>query len=349
MTAIRAPWALPTLLLALAPPLPADAADAPGLVSSEFVYTDDPPTPSCHASTVVEARRGVLAAWFGGTDEGEPDVAIYLARLEGGKWSKPVEGLRRRPGRRPAVPLLEPGPVPPRRRPAPPLRQGRPEPGEVVGRPGDLGRRRPDLVEASEAPRRHPRPDQEQADPTPRTVPCSARRAPRTRPSAGKSSIERTPDLGKTWSKVGPLNDGKEIAAIQPSILTHPGGKLQILCRTRQGKVAEAWSDDLGKTWSPMTLTGLPNPNSGTDALTLLDGRQLLVYNPVAKGRTPWPSQPPTDGKAWRPVLTLEDQPGEYSYPAVIQASDGLVHVTYTWKRARIKHVVVDPKALPKN
>ena len=67
--------------------------------------------------------------------------------------------------------------------------------------------------------------------------------------------------------------DGVEIGAIQPSILTHPEGKLQILCRTRQGKLAESWSNDQGKTWSPMALTSLPNPNSGTDAVTLIDRR----------------------------------------------------------------------------
>jgi hypothetical protein len=48
----------------------------------------------------------------------------------------------------------------------------------------------------------------------------------------------------------------------------------------------------------------------------------------------------------WQAALTLEDTPGEYSYPAVIQAADGLVHVTYTWKRTRIKHVVIDPAKL---
>ena len=46
----------------------------------------------------------------------------------------------------------------------------------------------------------------------------------------------------------------------------------------------------------------------------------------------------------------LESEPGEYSYPAVIQGADGLVHITYTWRRRRIKHVVIDPatlKAIP--
>lgn len=39
----------------------------------------------------------------------------------------------------------------------------------------------------------------------------------------------------------------------------------------------------------------------------------------------------------------LEDEDGEYSYPAVIRSSDGMVHITCTWKRQKVKHVVADP------
>ena len=91
--------------------------------------------------------------------------------------------------------------------------------------------------------------------------------------------FERSSDGGKTWTATPPVNDGRTIAAIQPSILFHKDGRLQAVGRTRNGRVFEIWSDDEGRTWGPMSLTPLPNPSSGTDAVTLADGRQLLVYN----------------------------------------------------------------------
>ena len=93
-----------------------------------------------------------------------------------------------------------------------------------------------------------------------------------------------------------------------------------------------------------MKATDLPNPNSGIDAVTLRDGRHLLVYNPTTRERTPLSIAISKDGKTWQRAFDLEDVPGEFSYPAVIQASDNLVHITYTWKRERIKRIVIDPK-----
>jgi predicted neuraminidase len=110
--------------------------------------------------------------------------------------------------------------------------------------------------------------------------------------------------------------------------------------------VFETWSEDGGNTWTPTALTALPNPSAGTDALTLRDGRHLLVYNHTPKGRSPLNVASSRDGRTWEAALVLESEPGEYSYPAVIQTSDGLVHITYTWKRLRVKHAVIDPGKL---
>ena len=158
--------------------------------------------------------------------------------------------------------------------------------------------------------------------------------------------FERSSDLGQTWKATAPVNDGKQIGAIQPSFLVHKDGRLQAVGRTQQKHVFEVSSTDGGQTWGPLTLTSLPNPNAGTDAVTLADGRHLIVYNHTPKGRSPLNVAVSTDGKEWQAALVLERDPGEYSYPAVIQTNDGLVHITYTWRRKLVKHVVVDPKQL---
>jgi len=92
-----------------------------------------------------------------------------------------------------------------------------------------------------------------------------------------------------------------------------------------------------------MTLIDLPNPNSGTDAVTLRDGRHLLVYNHTTHDRHPLNIAISPEGTTWTPSVTLENEEGEFSYPAVIQGEDGRIHITYTWNRRRIKHAVLTP------
>jgi alpha-L-rhamnosidase len=168
--------------------------------------------------------------------------------------------------------------------------------------------------------------------------------------------FEASPDSGRTWKMIGPINDGKTTAAIQPSVLQYPNGKLQILARSKDRAILQAWSTDNGKTWSDLTPTTLPNNNSGTDAVTLKNGLQLLIYNHVlppadaknGKGaRTPLNLAYSKDGKTWYAAAILEDSPiSQYSYPSIIQSSDGMVHVVYTWRRKKIKYVKIDPRKL---
>jgi predicted neuraminidase len=157
-----------------------------------------------------------------------------------------------------------------------------------------------------------------------------------------KLHMEFTTDLGKTWSRTGPLNDGVTTSAIQPSILFLPDGRLQLVCRSENGYVLQAFSSDNGHTWTALEATSLVNPNSGIDAVTLKDGRQVIVYNPAKRGRSPISVAISSDGKNWKDIATLENEPNEeFSYPAVIQTKDGKVHITYTWKRKKIKHIIL--------
>lgn len=326
----------------------AGAADGPraqpGLVASEFIY-ETAPFPACHASTIVEpAGGGFVAAWFGGTAEGNTNVGIWVSRLADGRWAAPVEvanGVQPDGSRHPCWnPVLFPPKDAPlmlfyKVGPSPRAWWGMFRTSEDGGRTWSDAHRLPDGILGPIKNKPVQLPDGDLLCPT------------SSEHDGWRVHFERTADLGRTWTATPPVNDGKEIGAIQPSLLFLPGGRLQAVGRTRQGRVFATTSDDGGRTWSRMTLTDLPNPNSGTDAVTLRDGRHLIVYNPVPKGRTPLAVAVSDDGRTWRDALVLEDEPkAEFSYPAVIQASDGRVHITYTWKRQRIRHVVLDPSKL---
>ena len=104
-----------------------------------------------------------------------------------------------------------------------------------------------------------------------------------------------------------------------------------------------------GRRGRNFTATTLPNPNSGIDAVALKDGRSLLVYNHTPTGRSPLNIAVSDDGKTWKAARPWRPSPASIRHPAVIHTSDGLVHISYTWKRQRIKHVVIDPAKLELN
>jgi predicted neuraminidase len=366
---------LTSCLAAFASPLVATSSH-PAIVSSSFIY-DTGAYPSVHASTIVETTGGeLLASWFGGTNEKNPDVCIYLARFENGKWTPGVQvadGIQHA-GKR--YPTWNPVLFQPKDGPLMLFYKVGPSPQTWWGMlitSADSGR-------TWSEPRRLP---EDVLGPI-KNKPVQLADGTILAPSSTESKehgwrlhIEITRDLGKTWEIIGPLNTKEEFNAIQPSILTHNDGRLQLLSRTKEMVVVTNWSADQGKTWTKTAATGLFMPNSGSDAVTLADGRQLLVYNwrsgpapketpvlikdetategPSKKGtradygvRYPLNISVSPDGVKWAMAVTLEDEPKPhgYAYPAVIQTKDGLVHVTYTWNREKIKHVVIDPKKL---
>ncbi len=168
----------------------------------------------------------------------------------------------------------------------------------------------------------------------------------------------------KQWKYVGPVTADSALATtsqkrapidcIQPSLLKLKDGRIKVLMRTRNGRLAASYSSDGGYTWTPVTLTDVPNNQSGTDAVTLRDGRHVLIYNDfetimgTPKGpRTPLSIAVSDDGDNWRHVLTLEDSPiSQYSYPAIIEGRDGTLHCVYTWRRQRIAYKKIDLELL---
>jgi predicted neuraminidase len=322
--------------------LMAQTAAQPGLIKQEFIY-EKAPFPECHASTIVQSKTGLMAAWFGGTEEGHKDVGNWLSRLEDGKWTAPIEVANGKGEDGTREPCWNPVLFQPKTGPLMLFYKAGPTPRRWWGM---LKTSKDDGRSWSEA-RRLPEGILGPIKNKPVELPGWEILCPSSSEHDGwKVHFERTRDAGSTWERTGPLNDPKEFSAIQPAILVHGDGKLQALGRTRQGKIFQIWSKDGGKTWGKMTATLLPNPSAGTDAVTLKDGRHLLVYNHTPKGRSPLNVAISRDGIEWQAAAVLEDAPGEYSYPAVIQTSDGLVHATYTWKRQRIRHAVLDPEKL---
>ena len=346
------------------------------VLSREFVY-ETAPFPSAHASTIVETNDGLVAAWFGGTAEKNPDVGIWVSRRSKGAWSAPIEVAdgkrpdgRRLPTWNPVLFLVPNGPL------ALFYKVG-PSPSEwwgMVTASDVVEEIQPSVVAAGLQPR--------MTWQKPRRLPDGILGPIRAKPVlldsgtilAGSSTEDagwrahmeflrprhvqqRTTNYASrrvtsdewlarvttaaAWTKTPPLNSPDEFGAIQPTVLVHSPKRLQILCRTEQQVIAESWSNDGGATWSAMKATLLPNPSAGIDVVKLSNGLFVLAYNPSAENRHAIALSTSMDGVTWSAPTTIEEGPGEYSYPAIIQTHDGLVHMTYTWRRERIRHVVV--------
>jgi len=286
-----------------------------------------------------------VAAWFGGTREGHSDVGIWASRCIGGKWAAPMEvadGMQP-DGRR--HPCWNPVLFQPRDGPLMLFYKVGPSPDQWWGMlrtSDDNGRT---WSEAARLPGRILGPIKNKpvqlAD---GTILCGSSTEGLDPLPAWQIHFERSSDHGRTWEFIRVPQAKGSPPAIQPSILFMGGNELMALSRTQAGKIAATTSYDNGLTWSPLKLLELPNPDSGTDAVTLKDGRHLLVYNHTTKNRSPLNIAVSNDGITWNAALVPEDTPGmEFSYPAIIQAGDGLVHLTYTWERKFARHVVINP------
>nr|WP_294941344.1 sialidase family protein [uncultured Mucilaginibacter sp.] len=316
-------------------------------LKEELVF-NNPPFAQCHASTIVETKTGeLLMACFGGSAESRPDVAIWMQKLgtaHAGNEPRMVadgriDSTTRFPAWNPVLFKLNTGRL------------------FLFYKVGPNPRDWWAMVKTSDdggatwsVARRLPKGILGPIKNTPVQLADGSILAPSsTEENNGrwKVHMERSTDMGATWAAI-PVDTAGKFDVIQPSILQYKNGSLQILCRSKHGKVVQAWSSDRGKSWGALSATPLLNPNSGTDAVTLKSGKQLIVYNPDVPGKDWFNGRCKlrvacsTDGKTWRDVAILEDgTKEEYSYPAIIQTTDGLIHITYTFNRENIKHVVL--------
>lgn len=315
----------------------------------------------------------LLAAWFGGQWEKSSDVGIWMSRFKDGAWSEdawqlvpPVNGV---PCWNPVLAYL-------------------PETRETllfykVGL--DTETWRPFILRSFDdgltwgSPEPFPHGMEGPAKNKPLLLPDGTLLAGASEETEGWTvHVEYSRDGGRSWAKSPNIKYSRP-HIIQPALFKTSNG-VKMLIRSKDGVIIRAASAD-GIHWTDASPSVIPNPNSGIDAVTLQDGRVLLVYNPLSdNGRYVLAVALSTDeGKKFEPVVILENYNGtkevpeecldpdsngrkttkrpEYSYPAIIQASDGMVHITYTYSyngamrkcsgRENVKHVVVDPARLP--
>lgn len=332
--------------------------------------------PSSHAATLVGLADGnLLAAWFAGTHEGHSDVAIWLARFDGDAWSEPVKVAGE-----PDVPLWNPVlfrdpantvwlfyKVAPRISAWTGVYIQSHDGGQTWSTPAALpagllgpAKNKPILLSNGDMVCGT-------SSETWRSWACWvdiysngagwSRHGPIVAPRAAESPAYQQPEIDEPVSAVwNTLSHAlvlpqQHYGIIQPTVWEYAPGRLRMLMRATQqvGFVCTASSDDYGRTWSAASPTDIPCPNSGLDAVRLADGRIILACNPTHAGRTPLSLLMSEDnGDTWPWRLELETDPGEYSYPAIIQTADGLVHVAYTYQRTRIQHVIVRPDVMRK-
>jgi predicted neuraminidase len=323
----------------------AERAAAAVVVLREFIY-EQAPFPECHASTLAETPQGLIAAWFGGQREGHPSVGIWVARHDGTRWSAPVEvangiqqegPVERYPCWNPVLHRLTDGPLLLFYKVGPNPREWW---GQVM--------RSTDDGQTWSTPERLPEGILGPIKNKPIELASGRLLSGSSTEQAGwRVHFEWSDDRGQSWKRTAAINSGEEFGIIQPTMFVLREGTIVAYCRSRQRQIVQTRSQDQGQSWTMPDALELPNNNSGIDGVTLADGRHALIYNHTQQGRTPLNlAIAADDALNWQPALTLETEPGEYSYPAIIQTRDGRLHLTYTWKRERIVHVVVDPDSL---
>jgi len=309
------------------------------MFQEEFIF-ESAPFKECHASTIAQSQGGrLLAAWFGGTREGESDVGIWLSTKTSQRWSEPLEVVKE-----PGVPCWNPV-----------LFAG---PDGVIWL----------FFKVGSDPRAWSGAfiksfDEGQSWTNPAILPAGLLGPIKNKPvlmSNGKilfpTSVEAyrawtawvevlEQDSGH-WTRYGPIvYPGVNMGLIQPTVVEISAGNLKAFLRATRtiGAICVAESHDFGETWSPARKTPLPNPNAGIDVVRLGNGHLVMIYNHSRTARTPLNAALSLDGgETWGQPRVLENEEGEYSYPAVIQTRDGLIHTVYTHKRKRIKHCVFD-------
>ena len=312
------------------------------LLRSQFIFQEIPGAAVHHCSTVAEAPNGdILALWYGGSYESAEDQALYLARLKKGEgvWTAPDRVLVN-PGQPPGNAVIFQGPDARMH-----IIWGRME-GSWPKRRGSGWSDCRLLVRTSDDNAYTWSGDTEIEGSygwLPRNTPVTLADGTFALPISGivkgqgsGSFLLVLNEATGEWSRRGFIP-----GASQPTVIVRNDGSLLCLMRSSPRTVMSL-SSDHGHTWTPIERTELRNPGSGIDSVKLASGRVLHVYTDTETGsRYPLVIvQSHDDGETWGDLITLATDWGEFSYPSIIQASDGMIHLLYTYRRYSMMHTM---------
>ena len=306
------------------------------------------PTNNCHASTVLTCNGGLLAAWFGGTKEGNNDVGILYSRRINGAWESPrmLPKTKDEPHWNPVLFRMPNGliylfykiglTIPKWQT----FYRVSTDEGATFGEEmelvaGDVGGRgpvknKPILLSNGEV-----------------LAPASYEPGSlaETETLCWECFVDRTTDCGNTWDRTPYIERPEGLSAIQPTLWESPRGNVHMFTRTNGSFIYRSDSADYGRTWCKLYPLDIPNNNSGIDCALSEKGVLALVYNPVGSKwgkRTPLQVCFSTDnGQSFSEPLILQDGPGEFSYPAIIADGDRF-HITFTGCRETIYYCEVE-------
>ncbi len=321
----------------------------------------DIPTASGHASTIAVCGDDILLAWFGGAQEGAPDVDIYAARRHNGAWDAPrlLAGEDNLPHWNPVfyacgdkIDLF--------------YKVGTPIPAWYTRRmrSTDGGRTwtRPTELVQDDIGGRGPVRNKPLRLKSGRRVLAPASIETETQWNAFVDISDddcvsfRASPFVPLWRRgdappKGCANAPLEIlgkGVIQPALWQSADGAVHMLLRSTEGYILRSDSLDEGETWCTAYSTGIFNNNSGIDLAQAADGTLFLVSNPVSGN---WAARTPlllsfsvNDGETFKPLLYLETNEGEYSYPAILSKGKTLF-ISYTWKREKIAFWEIETEA----
>lgn len=330
-------------------------------MKSELIFRQPMPFKQCHASTILELPGGrFIAACFGGTLEGRPDVAIWGAIRTGNGWGKSF--------------LLAKVNDMPHWNPV--LFMGQDKSVNLFFKVGNsCGYWKTWIMKSYDFCETWTVPEP--------LVPGCCNRGPAKNkciilsngnwlaPSSSEIGwwqpfVDWSWDMGKSWQRGGLIRMDKKIAGklekdipglgpkgmemryavIQPTLWESEAGHIHMMMRSSSKHICRSDSKDYGRTWCKIYETSLPNNNSGIDMVKMADGTLILAYNPVASHwGDRWPmtlALSKNNGISWEKLLDTDTEPKEYSYPAIIAASDGGVALTYTWGRDNIKFIKLE-------